>query len=1176
MILKTKYIIFSLTLLFLVSCSSGKKTMIPKNKKLAPADIISTDEEKQFFTQNTIPKTRSGFYDIFFSYIEGNYDRFYKLSENYMRNSSNPEILKVWIELKYFNLFKKDIITYKDIEKLYQDNIKLKTTPLLMKEVNRFYKKIFKLNENNTTNLFPLNKWSISGPYKTTNSANLENFNFKNKYDEIFTENKLVYFKKGGITIPSYKENIYGGIYKLTANVEIKDNEINLYLTNNNSVFMLKIDNKIIFNNDSLYNKKRREIINIKLKTGIHKFTIIMKNFNKEFFIYSDKKVQFKKSNLKMASNNMEISLLSEELTKKVYNLNSKYSDSFKNIILSELILDLTGNADIFYKYLSKIQNNNFYRDYLYSSFYNNFYGAGIAVKSKYIQKYIKSSIKKYPDFYKAKMEYIVLQNNPNPYKVIDELKNIQPTIWYYKLLASYYKKANLLEDYRKTINKIYSMNNGTVFLYKYFSNDLILFDYNMYSEIYSKLKDKLLYKTNYTQDDIDYILKEINNAPYSKNSLYLLLTLKDINKKLFSKNILKLFKDEYIKNKINSSNKDLEDLLNDENSKYYIKADFFLRKWDKYIKFEPVKNIISSFKKQKITENFPTTKLLDYDVAFIEKNYWLLLNRRIIKINNSQGLRKYSNLKRDRNYLKVVTVSNDDLKEYEPLFTQDTSEISLKKLKVGDYIELITYQKSIITPETPLTQLIAFRYKDFNQTVINAKLDLYINHYFNKGERKLILKSKNNFDLSKIKNEKLKNYTLYKYRDNNLKGIKTEPFTFRNGDLLFPSLDISSKNTWKKVYEILQLFNSYLETSNYDKTLINSYKTIKTLNDLKELYYQINKEIKHINSYYGYFQSTYLNKQGNLAYFIKMILDIQNIKSSVLIFHNKYNFLDKENTPRLSYYSQFVLKVVFNNKEYYLDFSNKWSEFNKISPDLYNQFYLRIDNDGNVFKEKLKETQKLITKTDVNIEIKKDDSADFLIKMTIPSILGAGLKSFLTTQSEDRINMIFNAIFSKKLGTIKDFKLNIQNSNTANKPLIINLNFTKNNFTKNKNHKLIITDFLNKEFSSSLYNHATLKDYTVLSNRTLPLILSYFNDIYTLNIVFPEGYKVINLKNTEINNNYINYKLNSNIKNNIIKIKRDYYIKGNKVDINKYSELKEISEQIKKIKVQEITATKK
>ncbi len=1172
-----QYVISFLALFLTISCGTNNKIVNKKtelnNKKIE--DIISTQEEKDFFNKNIIPKKRSGFYDIFFSYMEGDYSNFYKKSKNFLKNKQNPEALKLWIELKMFTLFKKDILSFEEVNNVYSDNMNLKFTPLLIKEIESLYKAFFKLDKSSIKNLYSLNKWSLSGPYRRTNTSKLSKFDFKNKYDEIFVENKSIYFKEGGITVPDYLDKVYGGVYKLESYIYVDSNEFNLYLNNLISGAIIKIDDKIILSNDTVYGSKNKDIINIKLKKGIHKFTIVVSDFNKEMFMYSDKKPSFKKINSVIIKSKIKYSSLVDNIAQKVYKLDNKYSYSFKNIILSEITIDLTNNVDMFYKYLIKIPKDNFYKYYLYYNFYNNVWGVGLGVKSKYMQKYLKLSLKKNPKFYKTKMEYVILQNKPNPYKVLDDLKDMSKTLWTYKLLASYYKKANLLSKYKDTVNKMYNMNNGALFLYKYFLNDLRIYNYDLYTKIYLKFKKKSLYKTDYNEDDIKYIANEIKKAPYSKTSLYLLMVLKEVDKKLFSKFSLKNFKIESIKETVNRSSKDLENLINSKNNKYFIKADFFLKKWKKYVKFKPNKDIIKEFKAHSVKEEFPTTKLLDYDIAFVEKGYWFLLNRRIIKINNSQGLRKYSNLRRD-NYLKIVTISNEDLKEYEPLFTQNTSEISLKKLKVGDYIELITYQNSIINPETSLSRLIAFRYKDFNQTVINAKLDLYIDNYFSKGNRILYLSSRNNFDLSKIKSKKLNNHTLYQYRDNNLFGIKTEPFSFRNGDLLFPSLDISSKKTWKKVYEKFQLFYDYLTYSNYSNTIIKEFKDIKTVDDLKDLYYKVNKDMKHINSYYGLFDSTFLSKQGNLVYFMKMILDKKNIDNSVLIFHNKYNFLDKKDIPRLSYYNVFILRVNFNKKVYYLDFSNKWNEFNKISPNLYGQFYLRIDNDKNIFKERFKEANKLQTKTALSIKVNEDNSAEFSLKMTIPSILSSSLKGFFSTQSEARVNMIFNAIFSKKLGAIKDFKVNIQNSDTPKLPLIIVVNFKKDNFTEKKDNKLMIVNFLDKEFSSQLYSYATLKDYTILENRTLPLLLYYFNDIYTLNISFPKGYKVTNLDEINLKNQFASYKLTKNIVNNTIKLQREYFIDSNKVEITDYKLLKNMTEKIKKIKNQDIVAEKK
>ncbi len=1172
-----QYIISFMALFLTISCTSNNKVVNKndnqENKKIP--DIISTQEEKDFFNKNIIPEKRSGFYDIFFSYMEGDYQKFYKKSEKFLENKQNPEILKLWVELKVFTLFKKDILSFENVNNLYKNNMNLKFTPLLLKEVENLYKSYFKLENSAVKNLYSMNKWSLSGPYKLTDTSKLKDFDFGKKYDDIFVENKFVDFKEGNINIPYFLDKAYGGVYKLETYVYIDDEEFNLYLNNLISGLLIKIDDEVILNNDSLSNSENKDVINVKLRKGIHKFTVIFNDFNKEFSIYSDKKLSFKKSDSAVAKGKIEHSSLVGGIAENVYKISDKYSYSFKNIIISEIIIDLTNNADMFYKYLTKVKKDNFYRDYLYYNFYNNIWGVGLGVKSKYMQKYLKLSLKKNKNFYKTRMEYVILQNKPNPYQVLDDLNDMPKTLWVYKLLATYYKKANLLSEYENTINKIYSMNNGALFLYKYFLNDMRIYNYDLYTKIYQKFKNKLLYKNDYNEDDVEYIVKEIKKAPYSKTTLYLLSALKEIDRKLFLKFNFKNFKSEFIKEKVNLSGKKPEDLINVKNEKYFIRANFFLKKWKKFVKFKSNREIIENFKKHLIKEEFPTTKLLDYDIAFVEKDYWFLLNRRIIKINNSQGLRKYSNLRRG-NYLKIVTISNSDLKEYEPSFTQNTSEISLKKLKVGDYIELITYQSSVINPETPLGRIVAFRYKDFNQTVINAKLDLYIDNYFNKGSRKLYLNSINNFDLSRVKSKKIDHYTLYTYRDNHLFGIKTEPFSFRRGDLLFPSLDISSKSTWKDIYAKLQLFYDYLSYSNYSDTVINKYRDIKSVEDLKELYYTINKDMKHINSYYGFFDSTYLNKQGNLVYFMKMILDRKKIKNNILVFHNKYNFLDTEDIPRLSYYNVFVLKVELNKKFYYLDFSDKWNEFNELSPSLYGQFYLRIDNDKNIFKEQFKENNKLKTKTNIDIKVNQEGNAEISLKITIPGILSSALKGFFTTQSKDRVNMILNAIISRKLGAIKDFKLNIKNSDIAKLPLIISVDFSKDNFVEKKDNKLIITSFLEKEFSSQLYSYAVLKDYTILDKRTLPLLVYYFNDIYTLNITFPEGYKVAPLKEIKLKNQFADYILTKTIKNNKISITRNYFIDSNKIETKDYKLLKDMAEKIKKIKIQDIIAEKK
>jgi hypothetical protein len=355
----------------------------------------------------------------------------------------------------------------------------------------------------------------------------------------------------------------------------------------------------------------------------------------------------------------------------------------------------------------------------------------------------------------------------------------------------------------------------------------------------------------------------------------------------------------------------------------------------------------------------------------------------------------------------------------------------------------------------------------------------------------------------------------------------------------------------------------------------ISKYKDIKSLSDLENLYYEINRNFTHNSSFYGFFDSTYLNKQGNLVYFMKMILDQKNISSEVLIFHNKYNFLDSDDIPSLSYYTNFILKVEYDKKFYYMNFFNKWNDFNTLSPAFYDEPYLRIDKDGNIFKEKLKEFKHLKTETKLNIIVNNDNSALFNTQIILPPLLSANLKEFLSTQSKDRLNMIFNSVLSMKFGLIRDFKINVENADNAKHSLIINLSFIKDNFVENNSDKLIITNLLNKEFSSKLYGYALLKDYTILSNRTLPLMIYYFNDIYTIDIKFPENYKVNNLLNINEHNKYSNYSMETSVNKNTIKIIRNYFIDSNKVEVSDYNILKNMSEKINKIKNQDIIAEK-
>ena len=227
-----QYIISLLALFLTISCGTNNKIINKKtelnDKKIE--DIISTQEEKDFFNKNIIPQNRKGFYDIFFSYIEGDYSKFYKKSKSFLKNKENPETLKLWIELKMFNLFKRDVLSFENVNNVYSDNMNLKFTPLLTKEIEKLYKYFFKLNKTSVKNLYSLNKWFLSGPYKIIDTSKLSKFDFKNKYDEIFVENKSIYFKEGGITIPSYLDKVYGAVYKLESYIYINSNEFNLYL----------------------------------------------------------------------------------------------------------------------------------------------------------------------------------------------------------------------------------------------------------------------------------------------------------------------------------------------------------------------------------------------------------------------------------------------------------------------------------------------------------------------------------------------------------------------------------------------------------------------------------------------------------------------------------------------------------------------------------------------------------------------------------------------------------------------------------------------------------------------------------------------------------------------------------------------------------------------------------
>ncbi len=1190
-----KIIYLLIVLSAFVSCTTTEKTTVGDNKNTVNDNRFITlfnkkqtetkslsysEDEKSFFEKNIIPESQDVFLKLYFSYLNSNYEDFCKNAEIFIKNNKKSP-LNLWIVQKIFILIDTKFETVEYFQ-LYFDLIEDE----FIKYIVFNYKNNLQTKQyiKTTEDFYNIGTWFVSGPYLYAEESNFKNFDVKTaeKINELFVENKSLNFQKGGLTVNEM--NQISGIYYYETYFESKDDEtINFYLTSSNPV-VVQIDGKEIFHNkvnefeQILHNSK-----SVKLQKGKHKINVVTLNLNnKETFLYTNKKLENYKNNVKFAS----VTEVKDNFENYLLNLsNEKYSNDLKYTILFEVLTDIFKNRDIAYYFLNKTEHKNFYVDYLYFRFYSGYSKIAQTVENEKKQFYLKSSLEKKTDFFRTKYLYTVNYLLQNPYEGINYLEELEKfktekPLLQEKLISLYLKTNQYLKAKNSFIDIVTNEKSGCYILFNQYRDSLKNLDIPLFQKCSNEIDktiDLIDYKTYYTDEVKKYMTTYIKEHPYSLNSLTMLrfiansdIELYKENEKFLSNNFELKFAGKYIENI-----KNLTELIAKYNNRAFNDASFVLNDFNTYFKIENDIEIIKSFEKENTFKKiYPITKILDEDVILIkDKHNYYSLNHLIVKVNDKEGINQYSTISRKKNYLKIATISKDNLTYYEPDFKSDTLEISLQNLNEGDYIVMTTYNITQTPYTTNTLDIGNFYYQAVNGNTFFAKLKIFV-------DKNIILSFNplNGFNKENIKITTENNYTCYTYTQKNIDGLKPEYFMPQDALHYIPNIKVSSQISFKDVFLYLKsayeysMSKSYYVDINVDKLIKNIEKDFKITKeeDIKKVFDNIIKNYIHTHNPYSPVIQVLSAKQGNVVYLLKYIFDKLNINSEILIFNTKDNFVTNE-VPNINYYTYYILQVNFNNKYYYLDPVNKHISFNSLSPYIVNQEYLRIDNSGNIIKEKFSNQEDIESKTLVDIYIDNNLKTTFNLKIVLPSHLSSSIKDFVSNQSFDKVKLVFNQFMVQLLGYIDNFDIKFNNIDNKEIPFEIEMKFSINNYIVKNEKDFIIKELLSKEFSNGFYNSGLFNNYTMIEQRETPLKTIFYNNKTIINLKTSKNNQFKQLENKELKSDFGYYSIKSEFVNNLLTITSHYKIDMKIIKPEKYNDLKSFSKSIQDLTNQEI-----
>jgi len=1190
--MKIKYLLLLIISAFVVSCTTTEKTIVDnkidddrfitlfEQKQTETKSLSYSEDEKSFFEKNIIPESKDAFLKVYFSYLNNNYEEFCKNAEIFIKNNKKSPF-NLWIVQKFFILINtkfESVEYFQPYFDLIEDEF---TKYIIFNYKNNLQTKQFiKITED----FFNINNWQVSGPFLYAEESNFNNFDIKTaeKINELFIESKSLNFQKGGLTVNEM--NKISGIYSYESYFELQNEEtINFYLTASNPV-IVQIDGKEIFNNNVnefeqvLHNSK-----SVKLQKGKHKINLITLNLNnKETFLYANKKLENFKNSVKF-SNVVEVK---DNFENYILNLlNEKYSNDLNYSVLFEVLLDIFTNRDFAYYFLNKIQHKNFYVDYLFFRFYYGYSKISQTVENEKKQLYLKLSLEKKNDFFRTKYLYTIFylfQNHYEGIKYLEELEKFktEKTLIQEKYIDLYLRTNQYLKAKNIFTDMVLNDKAGCYILFNQFKDSLKNLDIPLFqkcSNEIDKSTDLIEYKTYYTNEVKEYITTYIKEHPYSLNSLTMLnyLANSDIelykeNEKFLSNNFEIKFAGKYVENI-----KSLTELIAKYNNRVFTDASFILNDFNAYFNIENDIEMIKSFEKENTFKKvYPITKILDEDVILIkDKHNYYSLNHLIIKVNDKEGINQYSTISRKKNYLKIATISKDNLTYYEPDFKSDTLEISLKNLNEGDYIVMTTYNITQTPYTTNTLDIGNFYYQAVNGNTFFAKLKIFVDKNINLSFNPL-----NGFNKENIKITTENNYTCYTYTQKNIDGLKPEYFMPQDALHYIPNVKVSSQISFKDVFLYLKsafeysMSKSYYVDINVDKLLKNIEKDFKITkeDDIKKVFDNIIKNYTHTHNPYSPIIQVLSSKQGNIVYLLKYIFDKLNIKSEILIFNTKDNFVTNE-VPNINYYTYYILQVNFNNKYYYLDPVNKHISFNSLSPYIVNQEYLRLDSLGNVIKEKFSNQEEIESKTLVDIYVDDNLKTTFNLKIVLPSHLASSIKDFASNQSLDKVKLVFNQFMVQLLGYIDNFDIKFNNIENKEIPFEIEMKFSINNYIIKNEKDFIIKELLSKEFSNGFYNSGLFNNYTMIEQRETPLKTVYYNNKTIINLKTSKNNQFKQLENKELKSDFGYYSIKSEFINNILTITSHYKIDMKIIKPEKYNDLKVFSKEIQNLTNQEI-----
>ncbi len=1116
-------------LLFIITACTTSNTH--QKNGIIKKDIFS-NSENEFFLNNKILRGENQFVNLFFDWIEVDYNSFIKNSDKFLKDDNY--FVSFWVFNKWVYLYRSRYITFEELLAKFNHS-KNPFVKLNLDIIKDDYQKEYIDNSKKT--LFNIPFFKYDGGYKY--DLPYDFFHPKEKNKEFISKN--MDFKNGKIYSPTrYNKDLVTHHFVTYFNTE--DEKIDFYLIENEPIKIL-IDNKSVFLQDmNPYKREKNSIKEITFKKGVHKLDIYILSRRAEIYLSTNKKLKLIPLSKKITEKLSTITSI-KDYKKILLEKSSKYkiSNELKNIILFSIFRKIS-NYDIAYNYLTKLKYRNFFEDYLfYLYFWYNY--------NSEAENYLVSSLKKNKNFFDA--NYIITsQLKSLPYKKLEQLKKIvkKENFNYYYHLINIYNQIERKDEVIKNLHKLARLKNGLDFIYYRLRYIVKKYDLPLYERVdKDKIDKKLISKIDKNSNPIKkaWLINKILKNPYNPDYFNLLKYIK-FDKSSYNM-IMKKIGNHFIQQKesYEIENKDILGILDNENlSPRYFKAKLLEGDWKNYFNktdssnygFEDTIKIIKDNMKN-FKDILPTTTILDHDIVFITKfNNNIMINKTIKRVNNRMGIDK-SSILYNNNYLSIRVIDGKTFKISNYNFDK-YKKIVIKNLKDGDFIETITISMINYYPLT-------FSYKKRDINTLVAQADIYIS----KKADKIVLDYTNHFNKSKIIKLMSKNYIDYHYKEKNLKAYRTSNF-LPNIKAYLPQIIIDKEIDIKKEYKKIQaryIRNSYY--SLYAKKYFNQIKEIRSEKELKDLITDIVKKYKY--KYQGSIDDILHTKAGNLFYFVHTILKFKKIKSEIIYLHSKTNIFSPKRANY--YYITEMLKVYLKNKVYYLDLTSPFVTFKHIHPNFSGAESLRITNNADIIKERIPTKKDTTSLYNVNIKVEKETA---FVKAKINILFQSGYRKYLLSLKSSKIKKMFSAYLSKEFGNIQDFNFKILNLDNRVDDFYIIFDFKKK--LKLINNKINISSLVNgwNNMNYPLFSH-----YTYRETRDIPLNLS---SMYSkIDIKISSNYKLNNIKNINLNSKFGSYKREIKFKDNLYNIILNYKIKTMIVTLKDYHLIKEFSQKI-------------